>query len=294
MSKLACGIRSMMAKNAFLRISRQAATSNGLIRQSIFTNARTVHQTANRDKTIVSPSSSNTTISPLTPQMSLKNTIQRGILLFKKIRNETLAIASESSETITTEQLKYMPINTSYRHRWVVWLLIGGNLVVFAMWAFALDQVEKNKDHTLIDLWKKTFTPRWNDLENKDWWKFVRSSFNYTTPGHCMIDSAMLYLFAPPVVAIMGPSAFIGLYLCSGALTSISCLLWQQYSPFDRQEIDLDNLGADGESKACQVLSTIRAKLLPMTCRIQYRLYDSYALTNKTSLSCHLWCDACY
>lgn len=153
-----------------------------------------------------------------------------------------------------TELLSEKPMRSQYPHRLVMWTLMAGGIFVSMAEAHGRDELRSRNTNVWLTFVDKYFKVTWSDLQDNRWWKLFTSSFLCTTPNLLAMNSIMLYWAAPPLIAIMGPTAFIGLYLCSGAVTSLSVLSWRRFNPFNNteshlntQEVNIDNLGADGE-----------------------------------------------
>lgn len=252
MSVLACRMRLMPSIGKSVAHSSRSITFNRLMGRSIFSSA-------NRNDINIRPNTRSETL-PSKTSVGIAKT--RATLLEanslrmmfrdagKRSHNALGGIRFVSSTTTVKdtdiEELQYTPMRSNYRHRWIMWVVIGMNIVVTVMWKESYDHLEEKKDDSYLILMRELFVPRWKDLQEGRWWMLMTCAFSHTTITRLAWDVGMLYTIAPPLAAVIGPSMFLGLYICSGATTALSCLLWKRYSGDIKGE-DLDNLGADGE-----------------------------------------------
>jgi membrane associated rhomboid family serine protease len=58
-----------------------------------------------------------------------------------------------------------------------------------------------------------------------EWWRLITAAFLHYGPFHLFMNMLVLYLFGPPLEAVLGPARFLLLYLASGFAGSAGALL---------------------------------------------------------------------
>lgn len=88
-------------------------------------------------------------------------------------------------------------------------------------------------------------------------WTLITSCFSHKSGGHIFFNALGLYFIAPACVSLVGPSAFLGLYLAGGIFSALCSLSYQHFSP------GFKAAGSEGASGAIYTTLAFYATLFP-------------------------------
>ncbi|ORY30009.1 hypothetical protein BCR39DRAFT_530582 [Naematelia encephala] len=129
----------------------------------------------------------------------------------------------------------------------IIYGLIGTNVAVFLIWQYAQTSFQRFKDPSLYYFMARNFLFSEANLYAGRVWTLITSSFSHIGAEHIFMNCLGLYFIAPITLQITGGSAFLGLYLVGGALSSIAGLAWSKFSG----RRDVWSSGASGAVYTC-------------------------------------------
>ncbi|KDQ17589.1 hypothetical protein BOTBODRAFT_105664 [Botryobasidium botryosum FD-172 SS1] len=106
----------------------------------------------------------------------------------------------------------------------IFWSILGINGVVFFGWWFAVESYKKFGDHKLLVWMNENFTASLRNVASGRIWTVLTACFSHEGTGHILLNAMSFYFMAPPVLAILGNTAFLALYLGGGIVSSLTSL----------------------------------------------------------------------
>ncbi|TNY19717.1 hypothetical protein DMC30DRAFT_399699 [Rhodotorula diobovata] len=109
--------------------------------------------------------------------------------------------------------------------QYLVYGLIAINVGVYLAWSYGNALALRFRDASWVRFLQRNFTVSWQNISQGRVWTLVTSAFSHERTGHILVNMLSLYFMAPAVMAILGNSAFVGLYLFAGVTASTFSLL---------------------------------------------------------------------
>ncbi|BGP40283.1 hypothetical protein JCM10450v2_004263 [Rhodotorula kratochvilovae] len=109
--------------------------------------------------------------------------------------------------------------------QYIVYGLIGLNISVYLAWSYGQQLAIRFKDASWLRFLQCNFTVSWHNISQGRVWTLVTSAFSHEGTGHILVNMLSLFFMAPAAMAILGNSAFLGLYLFAGVSASTFSLL---------------------------------------------------------------------
>ncbi|RSH93830.1 hypothetical protein EHS25_006479 [Saitozyma podzolica] len=141
---------------------------------------------------------------------------------------------------------------------YVIYGLIGINVAVFLLWQYAVQSWQRFRDPALYQWLTKNFILNENNIMAGRIWTLLTACFSHSSGSHIFVNCLGLYFIAPAAAALVGSSAFLGLYLAGGVLASLMSLSWHRLRG-DRWR------GSEGASGAIYASLAFYAALFPNT-----------------------------
>lgn len=91
--------------------------------------------------------------------------------------------------------------------------LIGVNVAVFLLWQYAVQSWQRFRDPALYQWLTKNFILNENNIMAGRIWTLLTACFSHSSGSHIFVNCLGLYFVAPAAAALVGSSAFLGLYL---------------------------------------------------------------------------------
>ncbi|WOO81320.1 Rhomboid protein 1, mitochondrial [Vanrija pseudolonga] len=111
----------------------------------------------------------------------------------------------------------------------ITYALIGINTAVFLLWQYGYSSYQRFQDpSTLIFMTKNFVLSEMNILQGRIW-TLITSCFSHQNSTHILFNMLSLYFIAPSVAGLIGTSAFLGLYLGGGIVSSLISLAAKRY-----------------------------------------------------------------
>ncbi|KAF8707729.1 Rhomboid protein, partial [Rhizoctonia solani] len=108
----------------------------------------------------------------------------------------------------------------------IFYAILGVNGLVFLMWGWAQENLQKFRDPEPLRFMFKHFTTSWNNVLEGRIWTLLTACFSHEMTGHLLVNGMSFWFMAPPVMQILGNSAFLALYLGGGIASSAFSLVW--------------------------------------------------------------------
>ncbi|KAI5117506.1 hypothetical protein M0805_009675 [Coniferiporia weirii] len=109
----------------------------------------------------------------------------------------------------------------------VLWAILGLNGAVYFAWQYATD-LARHGDPSLYIKMQRNILLSWRNIREGRIWTAITSTFSHSSASHIFLNGLTFYFMAPPVLRILGNSAFMGLYLFGGISCSMLSLLLNQ------------------------------------------------------------------
>ncbi len=106
--------------------------------------------------------------------------------------------------------------------RWVVYGLIGINLLVHLLWL-----MYGVKSEAGAEWMTDQFTLSFSGLMAGRVWTLLTSVFSHVDSTHFLFNMFALYGFGGTVIQVIGVRRFLGLYFVGGLLSSVGFVVWQ-------------------------------------------------------------------
>ncbi|KIP12854.1 hypothetical protein PHLGIDRAFT_97577 [Phlebiopsis gigantea 11061_1 CR5-6] len=111
----------------------------------------------------------------------------------------------------------------------IFWGVLVINGAVFASWQLATALYQSSGSRDLYILMNENFTVSMRNIRSGRIWTLVTSAFSHAGIGHILVNAFTYYFMAPPVLALLGNSGFLALYLGGGMVSSLTSLWWNSY-----------------------------------------------------------------
>ncbi|GAA5897252.1 hypothetical protein JCM8208_003770 [Rhodotorula glutinis] len=108
---------------------------------------------------------------------------------------------------------------------YLVFGLIALNVGVYGAWQYGNALAVRFRDASWLKFLQRNFTVSWHNISSGRVWTLVTSAFSHEGTSHILVNMLSLYFMAPAVMAILGNSAFLGLYLFAGVTASAFSLV---------------------------------------------------------------------
>ncbi|CEL58085.1 hypothetical protein RSOLAG1IB_02830 [Rhizoctonia solani AG-1 IB] len=108
----------------------------------------------------------------------------------------------------------------------IFYAILGVNGLVFLMWGWAQENLQKFRDPEPLRFMFKHFTTSWANVLEGRIWTLLTACFSHEMTGHLFVNGMSFWFMAPPVMQILGNSAFLALYLGGGIASSAFSLVW--------------------------------------------------------------------
>ncbi|CAE6353425.1 unnamed protein product [Rhizoctonia solani] len=109
---------------------------------------------------------------------------------------------------------------------YIFYAILGVNGLVFLMWGWAQENLQKFRDPEPLRFMFKHFTTSWNNVLEGRIWTLLTACFSHEMTGHLLVNGMSFWFMAPPVMRMLGNSAFLALYLGGGIASSAFSLVW--------------------------------------------------------------------
>ncbi|KAI8924431.1 hypothetical protein BC831DRAFT_465630 [Entophlyctis helioformis] len=150
-----------------------------------------------------------------------------------------------SSYRMRRDSLRYVERQGYGRRFWdnidpnhVVYGLIGINVAVFLVWAYAQGMNRSKGDRSYLTWMYDNFTTSYDGVINKGrYWTMLTSSFSHQEIFHLGLNMFVLHSFAGSVIEAIGVRHFLVLYILAGLASSAASLYAQsfRYKEYERQ-----------------------------------------------------------
>ncbi|KAL1411013.1 hypothetical protein Q8F55_001958 [Vanrija albida] len=111
----------------------------------------------------------------------------------------------------------------------ITYILIGINTAIFFLWQYGISSYQRFKDPSTLVFMTKNFVLSDMNIFQGRLWTLITSCFSHNTSQHIFFNMLSLYFIAPTVAGVIGTSAFLGLYLGGGMVSSLISLAWRRY-----------------------------------------------------------------
>ncbi|KAH7344615.1 hypothetical protein B0J17DRAFT_636158 [Rhizoctonia solani] len=109
---------------------------------------------------------------------------------------------------------------------YIFYAILGVNGIVFLMWGWAQENLQKFRDPEPLRFMFKHFTTSWTNVTEGRIWTLLTACFSHEMTGHLLVNGMSFWFMAPPVMRMLGNSAFLALYLGGGIASSAFSLVW--------------------------------------------------------------------
>ncbi|KEP53686.1 S54 family peptidase [Rhizoctonia solani 123E] len=109
---------------------------------------------------------------------------------------------------------------------YIFYAILGVNGLVFLMWGWAQENLQKFRDPEPLRFMFKHFTTSWTNVLEGRIWTLLTACFSHEMTGHLLVNGMSFWFMAPPVMRMLGNSAFLALYLGGGIASSTFSLVW--------------------------------------------------------------------
>ncbi|SCV72251.1 BQ2448_4945 [Microbotryum intermedium] len=139
----------------------------------------------------------------------------------------------------------------SFSPNTILYALIALNLAVFLAWQYAHQVYQQYRDPSLLSNLQNNFTTSWRNITQGRVWCLLTSCFSHEGTGHILMNLLSLYFMGPPVMMMLGNVGFLSLYLFSGAVASLTSLLFSRLTLPLPQSLAYSAHGASGAIYGC-------------------------------------------
>ncbi|CAF1137775.1 unnamed protein product [Didymodactylos carnosus] len=134
----------------------------------------------------------------------------------------------------------------------LIYIIIGINGLVYALWRFSYLNLYSNRDETIVKFMNKNFTVSWYGVVNeKRIWTLLTSAFSHADLTHFLVNSFVMWSFGPLVIANIGLRNFTQLFFSSAIACSLAHIFYEKY--FDKRP-RVQAVGASGTTMAMTIL----------------------------------------
>ncbi|KDE09358.1 hypothetical protein MVLG_00672 [Microbotryum lychnidis-dioicae p1A1 Lamole] len=139
----------------------------------------------------------------------------------------------------------------SFSPNTILYALVALNVAVFLAWQYAHQVYQQYRDPSLLRSLQNNFTTSWRNITQGRVWCLLTSCFSHEGTGHILMNLLSLYFMGPPVIMMLGNAGFLSLYLFSGAVASLTSLLFSRLSLPHSQSLAYSAHGASGAIYGC-------------------------------------------
>ncbi|UZJ53923.1 hypothetical protein CBS101457_003243 [Exobasidium rhododendri] len=111
----------------------------------------------------------------------------------------------------------------------LLYSLIGVNALVYVGWQYAINAWEKHKDPRPWLWMNENFLSGEVNLLQGRPWTLLTSCISHDSFGHFAVNMVSFTLMSPPIIQLVGPAAFLGLYFGAGLISSAISIGWKKY-----------------------------------------------------------------
>lgn len=111
----------------------------------------------------------------------------------------------------------------------LLYSLLTINGAVFLGWQVAENEWKERRDPSYYNTMSKHFLSSEINLKRGRPWTMLTSCISHEGFTHFAVNMISLVFMAPPVIALVGPSTFIGLYFGAGFISSTISIGWNKY-----------------------------------------------------------------
>ncbi|PWN43900.1 rhomboid-domain-containing protein [Ceraceosorus guamensis] len=111
----------------------------------------------------------------------------------------------------------------------LVWLLFAIWIGVFRMWRRAYEDWSERKDPRRLLWMNSNICCSMENLRNGKYWTLVTAMFSHSDLQHAFGNFVLLFIFGRPLVRLLGPVGWLGLYLTSGIVATGGAVVWDEY-----------------------------------------------------------------
>lgn len=129
------------------------------------------------------------------------------------------------------------------KHGWVLWTFLGVNGTVWASFIYGLTDKISKDDARYYNSMTDNFCVSLKTLREGRVWTLITSSVAQQAYDHLLMNMAVLYYIAPPLVAFLGPGRFITMYFGAAVLSNLSSICLRS---FQRKFVYPDESGIIG------------------------------------------------
>ncbi|KAG8775559.1 hypothetical protein FRC12_001419 [Ceratobasidium sp. 428] len=140
----------------------------------------------------------------------------------------------------------------------IFYTIIGINGVVFMAWAWGHENLQKFRDPGPLVFMYKNFTTSLQNVLDGRIWTLLTACFSHEATGHLLVNGMSFWFMAPPVMRMLGNSAFLALYLGGGIAASAFSLAWNAV-------VSHRSVNAHGASGAIYSVISLFACVFPQT-----------------------------
>ncbi|KAK4054555.1 hypothetical protein OIV83_001049 [Microbotryomycetes sp. JL201] len=126
---------------------------------------------------------------------------------------------------------------SSFKHKidrlpsnYILFGIIGLNVSVFLAWQYGKSLLVQFRDPAWLKFLTDNFTVSWRNIQNGRLWTILTCCFSHEGTSHILMNLLSLFFMAPPVMAVLGNSGFLALYLFAGAISSCVSLVASKLS----------------------------------------------------------------
>ncbi|KAG8701925.1 hypothetical protein FRC08_003814 [Ceratobasidium sp. 394] len=140
----------------------------------------------------------------------------------------------------------------------IFYAIVGINGTVFLMWAWGHENLQKFRDPAPLVFMYKNFTTSLKNVMDGRIWTLLTACFSHEATGHLLVNGMSFWFMAPPVMRMLGNSAFLALYLGGGIAASAFSLAWNAV-------VSHRSVNAHGASGAIYSVISLFACVFPQT-----------------------------
>ncbi|KAH8113411.1 rhomboid-domain-containing protein [Phellopilus nigrolimitatus] len=109
----------------------------------------------------------------------------------------------------------------------VLWGILALNGAVYLAWQYAADQARAGNSALYVKMYKNILLS-WRNIREGRIWTILTCTFSHSDAAHILLNGLSFFFMAPPIINLLGNSAFMGLYLAGGISCSVLSLLLNQ------------------------------------------------------------------
>ncbi|CEH16722.1 Integral membrane protease of the rhomboid family involved in different forms of regulated intramembrane proteolysis [Ceraceosorus bombacis] len=135
----------------------------------------------------------------------------------------------------------------------LVWLLLAVWIGIWRMWRRAYEDWSERKDPRRLLWMSSNICCSMENLRNGKYWTLVTAMFSHSDLQHALGNFVLLFIFGRPLVRLLGPVGWLGLYFTSGIVATGATVVWDEYvDPMLAQVCSWRN--ADEERQSARLL----------------------------------------